>query len=454
MILAGVSQSTDHVTAQTDKTIINQGKLLGPTTKRQKRRSKVKQQYSKDENLGSVGNNAGTFGSTAQGPGQGEGPKEQKKQSKDPMLRSVCYTYNNYTQEGIDKLKNYDNTSFHVSAYELGTTGTIHIQGYMELKTRTRFSKLQRDLAECKGIHLEARRGSAQQAIDYITNNEGKIREYGPPKICILTGQPKEKTKATDVYEARQYLEEGLTVRDLVDDPSYEVTPGLLRVYKELAPVYERKRDWKPEVIWIYGRPRTGKSSYARTLAGNSYYNFQLGRQWFDGYDGEETVLWDDFDNDYPYGEQLERKVGGEIIQDFTLLWKQKLIRNMLLQLTDRHDFRAPIKGSSKQCIAKKVIIVSHVPPWHIWTPTGHNTGFESRPHESHINTNDELVEVMGRLDDCIYVKGDPMTFVKYPTVKTIDQSEIATMCQVPPVPNTLDTNNLIEEIEEYDGEI
>lgn len=353
--------------------------------------------------------------------------KENDTPSKDPMLRCVCYTYNNYCTEGIDILKNYDNTSFHVAVYETGTNGTLHIQGYMELKTRTRFTKLQRDLAGCKGIHLEARRGSAQQAIDYITNNEEKNKLYGLPKICIFTGVPKVKGNRTSVYEARQYLEDGLTVRDLVDDPSYDITPGVLKVYKELAPVYEQKRSWKPEVIWIYGRPRTGKSTYARLLAGPSYYNLQLGRQWYDGYDGEDVVLWDDFDNDFPYGEEIERKIGGEYIPDLTLLRTQKLMRNMLLQLTDRHDFRAPIKGSSKQCLAKKVIVVSHVPPWHIWLPKGHNTGFDYMPNISHIMENDELLEVMGRIDRVIYWRSDPNKYIKIPALEIMEPESTGT---------------------------
>lgn len=46
--------------------------------------------------------------------------------------------------------------------------------------------------------------------------------------------------------------------------------------------------------IWIYGPPGTGKTHRARTRYGKVYLKPQ--NKWWDGYQGEETVVIDDLD--------------------------------------------------------------------------------------------------------------------------------------------------------------
>lgn len=98
------------------------------------------------------------------------------------------------------------------------------------------------------------------------------------------------------------------------------------------------KRDWKTETLVYYGEPGTGKSRTAKEIAdargGGVYYKTR--GDWWDGYQGEESVIIDDF-----YG------------------W---LKYDEILRLTDRYPLQVPIKGGFTEFLAKLIIITSNRP--------------------------------------------------------------------------------------------
>lgn len=81
--------------------------------------------------------------------------------------------------------------------------------------------------------------------------------------------------------------------------------------------------------LWLWGEPGMGKSRGARSIAGDSFYP-KLANKWWDGYQGEKTVILDDLMPEHKvlgqqlklwadrYGVVLETK-GGAITDDYTL---------------------------------------------------------------------------------------------------------------------------------------
>ena len=98
-----------------------------------------------------------------------------------------------------------------------------------------------------------------------------------------------------------------------------------------------QKRDWKTEVILIVGPSGSGKSRYARETYPTAYWK-PVGK-WWNGYDGEEDVVFDEFD---------------------WQVWE----RTYLLNLFDRYPMLVETKGGYVQLIAKRIIITCKIKPW------------------------------------------------------------------------------------------
>jgi len=67
------------------------------------------------------------------------------------------------------------------------------------------------------------------------------------------------------------------------------------RAFERYRNLKNKRKKTIKEVIWIWGPTKTGKSELAHELAGDDYYDKLPENKWFDSYDGDHTVLFDDF---------------------------------------------------------------------------------------------------------------------------------------------------------------
>lgn len=208
-----------------------------------------------------------------------------------------CFTINNYTEEEerlTCALVENGHASYAVIGKERGEEGTPHLQGFFQLLARVRLASV-KAIPGLGRAHLEARRGTPQEASEYC-KKEGDFEEYG-----TIAGQGKRK----DLSAVKKAIDEGAGVEELWENHfgamvRYE---GAFKRYRAL----HRRRDPNIpiEILVLWGPTGTGKSRFPRLINPELFSLPDITLQWFDGYDGQETVLIDDFDaKDVPVGRE------------------------------------------------------------------------------------------------------------------------------------------------------
>lgn len=245
-------------------------------------------------------------------------------------LRNFVFTINNYTDSSEQMLKClYDEKcKYLVYGYEVGGSGTKHLQGYGEINGQITFDKLKKYIPRA---HIEPRKGTAKQASEYC-KKDGDFVEYG-----LLSNQG----NRTDLENVAELCKEGKSVRAIAD--AYPVTYiKYHRGVRDLCNIISSVRAWETKVIWCYGGTGTGKTRffYDNYPDDRWIWSPQMGT-WFDGYDGQANVLFDDYRGEFPYG--------------------------MLLTLLDRYECKVQIKGGMVQFKPKVIFITSPLRPYEIY---------------------------------------------------------------------------------------
>lgn len=212
-------------------------------------------------------------------------------------------------------------------------TDRLHIQGYVEFTRPKRRRAVVAALAD--GCHVEPRQGSRDSARDYARKEE--TRKFGPIEIGTwITGQGSRE----DLAALHQSLQAGTSFRDI----SNEHFGAFIRYSRGITlwrVLNTPRRNWKPQVWVFYGPTGTGKTQAAWSMAPDAFLlspqQSSSGTGWWDGYDGHENVIVDEF-----YG---------------WLRW------NFLLQLLDRYPLRVECKGGSHEFVGKRIIFTSNKPP-------------------------------------------------------------------------------------------
>lgn len=194
-----------------------------------------------------------------------------------------CWTFNNYTEADVRRLKNLVDTNKKVlyllwGVEEAPTTGTKHLQGYIQMKIRTMGSTVKRLLGE---VHLTACDGSDEDNHTYCSKCDDWF-EFGERKTI-----PR-KTKGTpggvDFGAIIAKIREGYSLMDLATEfpaETIKYAAGLARLIKEHKMVkiiprriqgvwdtweypneFEPDREWHKS-LWLKGPAGIGKTQWA-----------------------------------------------------------------------------------------------------------------------------------------------------------------------------------------------
>lgn len=176
-------------------------------------------------------------------------------------------------------------------------TDRLHIQGYVQFKDPVRRGALQRWLG-APNCHVEKANGSADQNRAYCTKEETRVD--GPWEIGQAVGQG----QRTDLEALHDDLRNNSETRDLWENHF----PAMVRYHRSVS-AYRfavgsgTERD-KPEVRVYWGPTGTGKTRRVHWETGGNHWtadppNQRGGQSWFDGYEGQENVLIDDYGGEY-----------------------------------------------------------------------------------------------------------------------------------------------------------
>lgn len=242
--------------------------------------------------------------------------------------RWYCFTINNYTASDIEQLTALsDGVTYYTYGIEKGENeGTPHLQGYIELTTAQRFSWLKKRLPRA---HLEPRKGSRTQARDYCHKEDPNPVEYG-------TWKPDRKGVRNDLICVKRKIDDGASELDIATDHFTTWT----RNYKAFARyrmLSNKRKCTEKHVLWLHGPSGSGKTKYAYDNYPNAYWKPPC-TKWFDGYDGEETVIFDDLRSDW-----------------FSFSY--------MLRLLDRYPLQVECKGGSINFTPTTIVITAPCTP-------------------------------------------------------------------------------------------
>lgn len=211
--------------------------------------------------------------------------------------------------------------------------GALHLQYYVQRPGKTTLAALRREV--CDASHWEVARGTAAECVAYVTKE--RTRVDGPWRFgeCTTMGS------RSDLARAAQAIRDGKTLKEVAEEHPEE----FIRYHKGLVAYQAALASRGPRVcppdgpeVWVFWGPTgTGKSRRAFETWPDAYRKM-TNDKWWDGYRGEETVIFDDF------------KGSSMRLHDFQLI-------------VDRYPVKVETKGSTVELSATRLVFTSNRHP-------------------------------------------------------------------------------------------
>lgn len=210
----------------------------------------------------------------------------------------------------------------------------LHLQGHVTFKRTYRLPQLKKLRPK---VHWE-------QALCSDYNYELKGEN-------VFIKDNRKQGERSDLKKACTGIMEKKKLRDIArEHPETFVRYG--RGLIHLASTLIEPRTEIPNVVVLYGETGVGKSRMARELVTGDYWVWTPARgQWFDGYMGHNSVIFEEFRGQLPFG--------------------------MLLSLLDRYECPVQYKGGCTEFNARDIVITSPCHPRHWYEKCGHEKTLE-----------------------------------------------------------------------------
>jgi len=244
-------------------------------------------------------------------------------------------------------------------------TEHAHLQFYIQCSKRLSLNQVKKMVND--KAHWEIARGTAQQCIDYCTKEDTRV--VGPWAI----GEASTPGQRNDINHAADLVLQGNSMKEVAGEcPAVYIKYHRgLHAFRNLM-LYSTPRDLKdagPEVWIFWGDSGAGKTKRAFETWPDAYVKL-TNSKWWDGYEGQDTVIFDDFK-----GSSLS-------LHDF-----QRVI--------DRYPMRVETKGGSVELQAKRYVFTSNRHPSEWYSE-------EADPHKTVMRRVAEFCQDHGRLIHCL----------------------------------------------------
>lgn len=256
--------------------------------------------------------------------------------------RYWCFTLNNptaaQTPEAVGAIfKDYGSTFF-ICQGELSSTGTPHLQGYVEFRSNKRLSGMQ---AMLRGPHYEPRApNSSREANVAYCSKEPRTTEV------YQYGVDKQPGKRSDLVVLHELIKQGKTEGEIAES-NFALWARNYRAVDRYRVFFSKdKRNWHSFCTVLWGPPGVGKSRIVASLAPDAYYVMRPAKGqafFFDGYTGQEDV----------------------VIDEFTGSFFPRVFMNSLI---DRYPLRVQVKGGTVNFLARRIWVLSNFNPreWYL----------------------------------------------------------------------------------------
>lgn len=210
------------------------------------------------------------------------------------------------------------------------TTGRKHYQGWVQFLNKKRMGGVKR-LFGSKKISVRACKGD-EYSNDAYCKKDNDYKAWG---LFITQGA------RSDLEDIKRRLDAEQDMKQIADEHfgDYLRYHKGMEAYRALVQKQNSKAFRHVEVEVIVGTTGLGKTREAMKHAEYKIEGSKL--QWWDGYEGEQCILIDEYDSQVPITE--------------------------LLNLLDGYQLRLPVKGSFVYARWTKVYITSNIEPehWH-----------------------------------------------------------------------------------------
>lgn len=300
--------------------------------------------------------------------------------------RNWCFTINNPEPINLEERHWGNNLKLLVAIPEIGESGTLHFQGYLELKNTRALSWIKKRLPRA---HLERRKGSANQALLYclktvkdsltlpeeveaLIHQESETfgtrlgvtlyrwNEDSQTSNCTLEelitsltlSSKKGPTQKETLLKIKEEIKNGAD-DSVIANKYFDVWCKNFRAIERYRALITPPRDHPVEVIVIQGPTGTGKSKFCKDEFPGAYWKQRS--QWWDNYAGHDTVIIDEFYGWLPF--------------------------DLLLRVCDRYPLLVETKGGQVQFVAKKIVITTNSVP-NTWYKNVYFESFVRRVNE------------------------------------------------------------------------
>lgn len=265
-----------------------------------------------------------------------------------PSSRKFTLTINNPQTHGFDHarirsiLSDFPGVEYWCMCDETGDKGTYHTHLYMAFRNSVMFDTVR---SKFYGAHIEPAKGKHRENRDYI-RKEGKWlddakHETNHPETFEEWGElPPDKSRSeSQAEQIMQMVMEGKTNAQILREmPTAYSKINYIEQARQTLLQEQHENEWRNlSVTYIWGETGAGKTRSVMDLYGypNVYRVMDYAHP-FDGYKGQDVILFDEF--------------------------RIQLPLSAMLGYLDGYPVELPCRYANKQARFTKVFLVSNIP--------------------------------------------------------------------------------------------